>query len=213
MTDNKINIVLVGFDLEIIDLIESSPHYKLHGYIDFKDVSKQFGCNDINYLGNDETWMKNRPDKDLTFAFGMNSPQIRKDLFLRYRSENIGIIKSASCYIARKATIEIGTVIQHHVTIMPMAKIGKGCLLNINSTVHHESDIGDFSILAPGAMVLGRVNIGERVYIGAGAIIKENCCVGPGSVIGAGSVVIRDIPDNSTMVGVPAKKVIKDVVK
>lgn len=213
MTDNKINIVLVGFDLEIIDLIESLPHCKLHGYIDFKDVSKQYGCNDINYLGNDETWMKNRPDKDLIFAFGMNSPQIRKDLFHRYRSENIGIIKSASCHIARKATIEIGTVIQHHVTIMPLARIGKGCLLNINSTVHHESLIGDFSILAPGAMVLGRVNIGERVYIGAGAIIKENCNVGSGSIIGAGSVVINDVPADSTMVGVPAKKILEELVK
>jgi serine O-acetyltransferase len=45
--------------------------------------------------------------------------------------------------------------------------------------------------------------IGNKVVIGSGARVLGNITIGENSRIGAGSVVLRDVPDNSTVVGVP----------
>lgn len=54
---------------------------------------------------------------------------------------------------------------------------------------------------------VGRVDIGNDVFIGAGAIILPNVKIGSRVIVGAGAVVSRDIPDNSVVVGNPARVV------
>jgi serine O-acetyltransferase len=51
--------------------------------------------------------------------------------------------------------------------------------------------------------------IGDGVLIGAGAILLGNISVGNGAQIGACSLVLEDVPDHSTVVGVPAKVVFR----
>ena len=52
--------------------------------------------------------------------------------------------------------------------------------------------------------------IGNCVVIGAGAKVLGNITVGDNCRIGAGSVVLRSVPDNSTVVGVPGHIVLRD---
>ena len=51
----------------------------------------------------------------------------------------------------------------------------------------------------------GGVTIGDYAWIGMGAIIKQEVLVGQNAVVGMGSVVIKEIPNNNTVVGVPAR--------
>jgi serine O-acetyltransferase len=46
--------------------------------------------------------------------------------------------------------------------------------------------------------------LGSNVVVGGGAKVLGNITVGENCRVGAGSVVLRDVPDNSTVVGVPA---------
>jgi serine O-acetyltransferase len=50
----------------------------------------------------------------------------------------------------------------------------------------------------------------DRVVVGAGAKILGNLTVGENCRIGAGSVVLRDVPDNSTVVGVPGHVIFRN---
>jgi len=51
----------------------------------------------------------------------------------------------------------------------------------------------------------GHVSIGSNVFIGIRAVILPNVKIGNKVIIGAGSVVAKDIPDNSVVVGNPAR--------
>ena len=52
--------------------------------------------------------------------------------------------------------------------------------------------------------------IGDNVVISAGAKVLGSFFVGSGSKIGAGSVVLKSVPPNSTVVGVPGRLVVRD---
>ncbi|EJT6165230.1 acyltransferase [Clostridium perfringens] len=52
---------------------------------------------------------------------------------------------------------------------------------------------------------IGKVKIGDRVFIGYGSILLPNISIGSDVIIGAGTVVNRDIPDDSIVVGNPAR--------
>ncbi|MCI6059618.1 MAG: acyltransferase [Dorea sp.] len=52
---------------------------------------------------------------------------------------------------------------------------------------------------------IGRVSIGNNVFIGAGSVVLPGIEIGNNVIIGANSTITHDIPDNSVVVGSPAK--------
>lgn len=52
---------------------------------------------------------------------------------------------------------------------------------------------------------VGRVTIGDNVFVGAGAVILPGVTIGNNVIIGAGAVIAKDIPEDSVVVGNPAK--------
>lgn len=51
----------------------------------------------------------------------------------------------------------------------------------------------------------GKVKIGDNCHIGMNATIMPGVTIGKNCIVGAGAVVTHDIPDNSVVVGVPAR--------
>jgi serine O-acetyltransferase len=109
------------------------------------------------------------------------------------------------------------------VEIHPGAKIGRRFFIDhgMGVVIGETAEIGDDVLLYQG-VVLGGVSqektkrhptIGNRVVIGAGAILLGPINVGDGARIGAGSVVIKNVPANSTVVGVPGRVILERVSK
>jgi acetyltransferase EpsM len=59
--------------------------------------------------------------------------------------------------------------------------------------------------ISPGAHIAGNVRLGEGCFIGLGANIIEKKQLGEWSIVGAGCTVIKDIPSNCVVAGVPSR--------
>jgi sugar O-acyltransferase (sialic acid O-acetyltransferase NeuD family) len=84
-------------------------------------------------------------------------------------------------------------------------QVGTHVQLHVNCTIGHDAMVENFATIAPGANIGGAAKIGEGAFVGSGAVVLPQIRIGDWSIVGAGSVVTADVPDNSTVVGVPAK--------
>jgi len=109
--------------------------------------------------------------------------------------------------LAPTATLKHGTLINSGAQIGAFASIGNHCLVHTGAIVDYEATLGDFVQVGAGSIVNSQVTIGEGAFIGSGATIVANVTIGAGARVGAGSLVIQDVPDNTTVFGVPAKAV------
>jgi sugar O-acyltransferase (sialic acid O-acetyltransferase NeuD family) len=98
-----------------------------------------------------------------------------------------------------------GLFMQLNTLISSDVYVGKGVRLNYGATAMHDCIIGDFVTLAPNVMLLGGVKVGECSYVGACATVLPGVTIGRECMIGAGAVVTKDVPDGTTVVGVPSK--------
>lgn len=80
---------------------------------------------------------------------------------------------------------------------------GVGIVINCKTTIGNNVNISQF--LSIGTVHRTPATIGDNVYIGPHVSIVENVNIGSNSLVGAGSVVIKDIPEDSTAVGNPAR--------
>ena len=80
---------------------------------------------------------------------------------------------------------------------------GVGIIINGNTVIGNNCNISQF--LTIGSNHGTPAIIGDNVYIGPSVCLVENVHIGNNVTIGAGSVVTKDIPDDATVAGVPAK--------
>ncbi|WP_069651012.1 serine O-acetyltransferase [Caloranaerobacter ferrireducens] len=106
------------------------------------------------------------------------------------------------------------------IEIHPGAKIGKGIFIDhgMGVVIGETTEIGDNVTIYQGATLGGtgkekgkrHPTIGNNVVISSGAKVLGPFKVGDNSKIGAGAVVLKEVPPNCTVVGVPGRIVIKD---
>lgn len=80
---------------------------------------------------------------------------------------------------------------------------GFGVVVNPSAVLGSNITISQFTTI--GAVEGKAAVIGDNVYIGPNVCLVENVIIGNNSIIGAGSVVVKDVPINSVVAGVPAK--------
>lgn len=129
------------------------------------------------------------------------------------QAESLSIFAPQAIFLDNNS-IGVGAIFCANSMVTSNATIGRFFHANIYSYVAHDCVIGDFVTFAPGVRCNGRVHIGDYAYIGTNAVIREGAPgkpvrIGSGAVVGMGAVVTKDVPEGMTVVGNPARPLIK----
>ena len=145
----------------------------------------------------------NFQNRNLIIGIGNN--KIRGKIAFQYPENKFLKLFHPSSVISKFSYISDGTVVMPLAVINVGVKIGEHCIINTGAIIEHDCILHDFVHVSPNATLCGSVVIGRYSWIGAGAIVIQGIKIGENVTIGAGSVVINDIPDNTIVVGNPAK--------
>ena len=115
------------------------------------------------------------------------------------------VVVHPAASLSPSAKLGIGSVVFAQAAIQAQVVIGSGAILNTGCSVDHDSKLGDGVHICPGARLAGEVQVGDRSWIGTGASVIQQISIGTDVTVGAGAVVLRDLPDDVTAVGVPAR--------
>ena len=138
--------------------------------------------------------------------------------------ENVTIYQPVNLY---ECEIGDNTRIGTFVEIQKNVKVGKNCKISSHTFICEGVTIGNGCFIGHGVLFINdkypkAVNsdgnlqtgkdwtlletiIADNVSIGSGAIIQGGLRIGKGATVGAGAVVTKDVPADSTVIGVPAR--------
>lgn len=176
------------------------------GYCDATE--KEYNPFKLPYLGNEQTETARAALKINSFFIAIGDNVIREKVFHSLSAQNLfpqnaihhSAVVDESAMISQQCVM-----IAANATINPLVKIGTGVICNTSCSVDHECILEDFVHIGPGAVLCGNVKVGSKSFIGANAVIKQGVTIGCNAIIGAGAVVVKNVPDNTTVIGVPAK--------
>lgn len=177
----------------------------------FDNISKDASDNLFGRFPIIKTWEElslHFKENSSEFMLGVGGAKTRYDL----ANKVAGLGGTLQSFISDQALIgEYGNVIGEGVCILPNAilscdvKVGKGTLINKAAIIGHDAQVGEYCQISPCAKILGRSKLGNYSEIGAGAVILPDVALGDNCIVGAGAVVNCDYPENSIVVGMPAR--------
>tara|TARA_Y100000766_G_scaffold282832_2_gene297008 strand:- start:1130 stop:1717 length:588 start_codon:yes stop_codon:yes gene_type:complete len=181
---------LSGFDALRVDLRRKRRHYtRIDNFVNkYIKMTLQWGSLAV---------MVYRCEQQL---HSLNIPLLGSLLLMIFRLLSLPVILGTDCRINPRAAIDKGLVL-HNFAGIELDPRRAGTNLTVNQNVCIGADY----------YKRGKPVLGNNVFVGAGAKILGDIEIGNNVVIAANSVVISSIPDNCSVVGIPAKIVSRGV--
>lgn len=156
------------------------------------------------------------PSDERHVAVAIANSTIRQKLADRCQKDAIHSWSVSATNVVTLDEVQVGegALLCPFVTLTSNISIGRFFHANLYSYVEHDCVIGDFVTFAPAVKCNGNIVIEDHAYIGTGAVIKQGkpgrpLVIGKGAVVGMGAVVTKDVPAGATVVGNPAKLLVK----
>ena len=197
-----------GHAASLADTIERAYEYRIAGYIVNSGGSHRA---DYPIIGTDE-------DLEYLFRQGIHNAAIgvgylgqsdvRARLYEKLKRAGfcLPVICDPSAVISRHVAIKEGTFIGKGAIVNTESTIGKMCIINSGAIIEHNCRIGDYSHISVGSVLCGGVGIGEAVFVGANATVIQEKVIGKNCIIGAGTTIRKNMEDNSMFIDKEVKK-------
>lgn len=183
----------------IIDrLNEQNASWNFLGFIDQQEGE--------NVIGDDE-FVLNRTS-ELAVVVAIGNPDIRERLIKKYKKNSKIVFPNLidpSVIYSSSVSLGVGNIICANTVLTVNITVGDYNFVNLGCTISHDTVIGNYNTVNSGSCISGNVRISNGCYIGTGAKIIQGKFVSEGAIIGAGAVVVKNVQENCTVVGVPAR--------
>lgn len=151
------------------------------------------------------------PDNCAGAILGIGDNQTRKKLANELSLKWASVVHPFS-YVDPSANIGPGTVVCAGAIIQPSAIVGSHVIINTKASVDHHAQVGDFSHIAV-AHLAGGARVGEGVFLGLHSVVLPGLNVEAWATVGAGAVVTTCVDTNATVIGTPARALLRAPLK
>lgn len=199
-----------GHSKVVIEILRMMGGYEVVGLLDAKSANRGAQVLGVPVFGDDEL-LAEVYAKGIRHAFiglgTVKNSAPRRVLYEQVRAAGFEIVRALHPQAIISASVKMGDgpTVMAGALANADARLGDNVIVNTGAIIEHDCVIGDHVHVATGARLAGAVHVGEGTHIGIGATVRQGIVVGSHSVIGAGAVVVRDVPDNVMVVGVPAE--------
>lgn len=149
-------------------------------------------------------------EKDDVFFCAIGKVKDRKktsEIILMKGGSFINLIHPTAI-ISPSAKIGTGVAIKAYSSLASDVSIGNFVYLQSSVILGHDVRIGNYCHVNSFAFFAGYVNVEDLCVINAGAKLIQNIKVGTGATVGIGSIVLTRVKAETTVFGIPAKKII-----
>ena len=152
---------------------------------------------------------KNRKERsDFTITIG--NPEHRSHVYENLKNNknlnNTSIIFS-NVEISKNSKIGKGSILMNNVTVANDVRIGKNCHIHGNAIIGHNVVLGNNVNIGAGVFIGGHSIIGDNTAINANSTVISKIKIGKNVIVGTGSVVLKNLDDNISVFGSPARKI------
>lgn len=206
---NKKSVIILGAGGHaqvVADIFLLEEKYTIVGFLDDDQALHNQTIMDIPVLGSMDQ-LGDFQHEHIFIAIGDN--KIRAALFSKLAQAGESIINAIHPRSIISPSVQIGTgvLICAGVIINPGTVIEDNAILNTGCIVDHHNIIQKHVHLAPGCKLGGDVSVGTGSLVGIGATVMPQLEIGKWSEVGAGAVVTKNIKDDITVIGVPARDI------
>lgn len=209
------DLVIIGagdFGKEVAWLIEDinakEDTYNILGFLDDDKDKIDQTYNGYRCIGNIDSLIDLNQEQTVYAVIALQDGTIRKAIVDRLSGfENWETIIHPSVNVSNTSQIGRGCIVCAGSNISVNTVISEHCLFNLSTTIGHDCNIGKYTSAMSGSCICGHVTIGEGAYLATNSTVIPGKKVGSHATVGAGSVVIRNVREDTTVVGVPAKVV------
>lgn len=165
--------------------------------------------NKFNHIYEKEFFLINKKNLNVFIAIGnikIREKVINKLSNKKYKFPNF-ISKSSK--IMKKFTFGKGNIILPSTSILSPVKIKDFNILGTSSIILHHCEIDSNCSIGGGSLIGAGTKIKKNTFIGVGVTIGSlNLKIGSNSFVSSGSVVLNNIPNNTKVIGNPARRVL-----
>jgi len=201
-----------GFGREVHDVVDAinevEPSWDLLGYLD--DRPDQTNVHLVESRGSkvlgDTGWMLSAP-RDVRFVIGIGTGEVRRTIDERLCAAGFtaATLVHPTATFGHDVRLGQGSVICAGVRATTHISLGRHVHLNLNTTVGHDCTLEDYVTVNPLVAISGCVSVGTESMLGTHSAILQNLALGERCVVGAGSCVVKDVPSDVVVKGVPAR--------
>lgn len=199
-----------GFGREVAWLAERinavEPTWNIKGFVDDSEAIQ--GTKQGNYSVVGTCQMLREIGTEVWTVCAIGSAQVRKKVIKKisqYENVKFATLIDPSVLMSSSVKIGEGSIVCAGNILTVDVSVGKHVIINLDCTIGHDAILEDYVTLYPSVNVSGCSHLKSGVEMGTGAQIIQGKTILEDSIIGAGAVVVRDLPENCTAVGAPAK--------